>query len=238
MNIEIWSDVVCPWCYIGKRRLEAALAQFPHRDSVTITWRSFELDPHAPRDFTGTLDERLARKYGVSLEEAAEMNARVSGLAAESGLEYHLDRARPSNTFDAHRLIHLGAARGIQGAVKERLLRAYFTEGQPIGDAETLARLAADAGLDAEEARAVLAGDAYAADVRADEARATEFGIRGVPFVVLDERFGVSGAQPVEVFLDALQTAWTAARPLTVIGGGADASEDVSGACDDENCAV
>ena len=241
INLEIWSDVVCPWCYIGKRRIEAALAQFPHRDDVTITWRSFELDAHAPRDFTGSLDERLASKYGVSLEEAAEMNARVAGLAAEDGLDYHLDRARPTNTFDAHRLIHLGKAHGVQDAVKERLMRAYFTEGERIGDRETLIRLGAEAGLAPDEARAVLTSDAYAADVRADERRAAEFGIRGVPFAVLDETYGVSGAQTVALFASALQTAWSAAaRPLTVISAHPSASDgqDAAGQCEDESCAV
>jgi predicted DsbA family dithiol-disulfide isomerase len=240
MNIEIWSDVVCPWCYIGKRRLEAALAQFPQRDEVTLTWRSFELDPHAPDFYPGTNTERLARKYGVSIEEAAEMNARVTGLAAEAGLDYHLDQARPANTFDAHRLIYLGKARGVQAAIKERLMRAYFTEGELLSDHETLVRLGGEAGLDAEEARAVLASDAYADDVRADERRAAEFGIRGVPFAVLDERYGVSGAQPVAVFLDALLTAHAAARPLTVIGATSATSDDgdAAGQCEDESCAV
>lgn len=239
MRIEVWSDVVCPWCYIGKRRLETALAEFPHRESVTITWRSFELDPDAPEHFTGTLNEMLAEKYGATLEQAARMNARVSGLAAAEGLDYHLDQARPSNTFDAHRLVHLAAACGVQGAVEERLMRAYFTEGQPVGDAETLARLGAEAGVDVDEARAVLAGDDYADEVRADEARAAALGIRGVPFMVIDERYGVSGAQPAEVFLDALQTAWNAAQPLTIISGeSGGADEDVSGVCEDDSCAI
>jgi predicted DsbA family dithiol-disulfide isomerase len=241
MNVEIWSDVVCPWCYIGKRRFESALAQFPHRDEVTVTWRSFELDPNAPQTYPGTLNERLARKLGVPVHEAARMNARVSGIAAGEGLEYHLDQARPSNTFDAHRLIHFGAARGIQDAVKERLMRAYFTDGLPIGETETLISLAVEAGLEAGEARAALESDTYAEDVRADEHRAAEFGIRSVPFVVLDEQFGVSGAQPAELFLSALQTAWKAAHPLTIIGGtdASDASESAVGAsaCEDDSCA-
>src|SRR5579859_557657 len=128
MKIEIWSDVVCPWCYIGKRRFEKALAQFPHRDAVSVTWRSCELDPDAPHSRQDTLTEMLAHKYGTTLEQAAKMNARVSALAAAEGLDYHLDQARPSNTFDAHRLLHLAAERGVQGAVKERLMHAYFTE--------------------------------------------------------------------------------------------------------------
>lgn len=242
MNVEIWSDVVCPWCYIGKRRFEAALEQFPHRDEVTVTYRSFELDPRKAQNSDGTLNEHLARKLGVSIQQAARMNARVAGLAAEVGLDYHLDIARPSNTFDAHRLIHLGAAHGVQGAVKERLMRAYFTEGAPVGETDTLVKLAAEVGLDTDEARATLESDAYAEDVRDDEHRAAEFGITGVPFYVLDEQYGVSGAQPTEFFLEALQTTWKASHPLTMIspvtagGGGGDESD--ANACTDESCEV
>lgn len=237
MEVEIWSDVVCPWCYIGKRRFEKALEQFPHREAVNVHWRSFELDPNAPQQYPGTLNEMLARKYGTTPGQAAQMNARVSGLAADEGLDYHLDEAKPSNTFNAHRLLHLAAERGKQAEVKERLMRAYFTEGQPVGDPETLARLVAEAGLDVGEARAALATDEYADDVRADEERAAMFGIRGVPFVVIDERYGVSGAQPTEVFLQALQTAWAAAQPLTLVGGDTDDTES-AGACTDDSCAI
>ena len=237
MDIEIWSDVVCPWCYIGKRRFEQALAQFPHRDTVTIRWRSFELDPSAPQQYTGTLNEMLAEKYETTPQQAARMNERVSGLAADEGLEYHLDQARPGNTFNAHRLLHFAAAHGAQEAATERLMRAYFTEGQAIGDAETLARLAAEAGLDADAARATLASEAYADEVRADEERAAQLGIHGVPFVAIDARYGVSGAQPTEVFLRALQTAWEASQPLTMVSGDAGGGGDAD-MCEDDSCAV
>jgi predicted DsbA family dithiol-disulfide isomerase len=237
MEIEIWSDVVCPWCYIGKRRFEKALERFPHRDAVTIHWRSFELDPHAAQQFPGTLNDMLAQKYDITPEEAGVMNARVSGLAAAEGLDYHLGSAQPGNTFDAHRLLHLAAKRGVQGAMTERLLRAYFTESRPIGDTETLAQLAVEAGLDADEARATLASDDYADEVRADEERATLLGIRGVPFLVADARYGVSGAQPTEVFLQALQTAWSAAQPLTMVAAQQDDADD-TGACVDDSCAI
>lgn len=210
MQVEIWSDVVCPWCYIGKRRFESALAQFPHRDEVAVVWRSFELDPHAPRQVAGSLDAMLAEKIGISAAEAAAMNRRVTDLAAAEGLAYRLDLARPGNSFDAHRLIHLAAAHGLQAAAKERLLRAYFTEGLPIGDPDTLTRLGAELGLPDDEVRAMLAGDAYAADVRADQQRAAGFGIGGVPFFVLGERYGISGAQPAALFLDGLRQAWDA----------------------------
>ena len=237
MDIEIWSDVICPWCYIGKRRFEQALEQFPHRDAVIVRWRSFELDPDAPQQYAGTLNEMLAEKYETTPQQAAQMNQRVSGLAAEVGLNYQLDQARPGNTFNAHRLLHLAAKRGVQPAVTERLMRAYFTEGQPIGDSETLARLASAAGLDADEARATLAGDAFADEVRADERRAAMLGIHGVPFVAIDARYGVSGAQPTEVFLKALETAWEASQPLTMVSVDAESADD-SGVCEDDNCAI
>jgi predicted DsbA family dithiol-disulfide isomerase len=219
MNVEIWSDVVCPWCYIGKRRFEKALAGFAHRDNVSITWRSFELDPQASRQYEGTLDDLLARKYGLAPAKAAAMNARVSALATAEGLTYHLDRAKPGNTFDAHRLIHMAARHELQSEAKERLLRAYFTDGLSLGDTGALAEIASEIGLNEEEARDMLAGDAYADEVRAEEQRAAAFGISGVPFVVIDERFGVSGAQSPEVFLQALEQAWTASDSLLVVGG-------------------
>lgn len=233
MNIEIWSDVVCPWCYIGKRRFEAALELFAHRDEVQVLWRSFELDPGAPRSTSGSLNDMLAQKMGVSTERAAAMNTHVSELAAHEGLAYRLDIARPGNTFDAHQLIHLAAAHGLQAEAKERLLRAYFTEGAAIGDRTALVALGTELGLAESDVRAALAGDAYAAEVRADEARARTFGIDGVPFFVIDERYGISGAQPTALFLQALEQAWADAHPLTMVSPPtADAN------CDDGSCAV
>lgn len=233
MHIEIWSDVVCPWCYIGKRRLEVALTGFAHRDDVQVTWRSFELDPGAPARYPGTLTDLLAKKMRTTPAQAQAANARLSDLAAVDGLTYQLDQAQPGNTFDAHRLIHLAAAHGCQDAVKEALLQAYFTEGAAIGDPEALVAIVSAAGLPADEARAVLTSDAYAADVRADERRAAAFGITGVPFVVIDGRYGVSGAQPVAVFRETLETAWAAVRPL-VMAGATTAAET----CDSDSCAL
>ncbi len=207
MKIEIWSDVICPWCYIGKRRFETALASFAQRDDVQVIWRSFELDTQAPRQGPGTLVEMLARKYGVSPQEAAAMNARVTGVAKEVGLEYHLENARPGNTFDAHRLLHFAASRQLGDRATERIMHAYFSEALPVGDRAALSRLAPEFGIAENEAWTVLESDAYADAVRADEARAASFGISGVPFFVFDEKSGVSGAQPVEVFAEALQQA-------------------------------
>jgi predicted DsbA family dithiol-disulfide isomerase len=209
MTVEIWSDVVCPWCYVGKRRFEHALEQFAHRDQVELTWRSFQLDPNAPPERTKSSAEHLAEKYGMSVEQAETSNRQMTELAASEGLEYHLDRTRGGNSFDAHRLIHLAAAHGHQDAMKERLMRAYFTEGEPVGDRETLIRLAADIGLDA---RAALEGEVYGDSVHADEELAARIGIRGVPFFVLDRRYAVSGAQPSELLLQALEKAWEERR--------------------------
>jgi predicted DsbA family dithiol-disulfide isomerase len=236
MRVEIWSDVVCPWCYIGKRRFEAALAQFPARDQVEVVWRAFELDPAAPSSYEGqgTYAERLARKYGTGVPQAQQMIDNMTAAAAEDGLLFDFTIARTGNTFDAHRLLHLAGARGVQDAVKERLLRATFTEGEPIADSETLVRLAAAAGLDADEARAVLASGRYADEVRADERQAQAYGITGVPFFVVDGRYGVSGAQPAELLLQALQQAWDERRPpLVMAPTGAPAP-----GCDEDSCAV
>jgi len=205
LTVEIWSDVVCPWCYIGKRRFEAALADFPHE--VETVWRSFELDPGAPTTREHNATEHLAAKYGMSLEQAQASHAQMTELAAAEGLEYHFETARGGNSFDAHRLIHLAAAHGKQAEAQERVMRAYFTEGVAIGDREQLVALAADLGLDADEARSVLESDAYADAVREDEHLAQRIGIQGVPFFVLGRRYGVSGAQPAEILVQALEKA-------------------------------
>jgi predicted DsbA family dithiol-disulfide isomerase len=209
LTVEIWSDVVCPWCYLGKRRFEAALEQFAHRDEVTVLWRSFELDPQAEVAPEGKMTDRLAEKYGMTRERAEQMHTEMTALAAEVGLDYHLEDTRGGNTFDAHRMIHLAATQGHQGAAKERLMRAYFTEGERIDDRETLIRLMAEVGVDADEARAALEEDRFSEEVRADEQLGQQIGIQGVPFFVLDRRFGVSGAQPPEALLQALEHAWS-----------------------------
>ncbi len=208
MKVEIWSDVVCPWCYIGKRRFETALERFEHRGEVEVEYRSFELNPNAPSEVDGSLEEGLARKYGLSLEQARALNARVVEAAAGEGLQYRFDIARRGNTFDAHRLLHLASSDGLQAAMKERLMAAYFVEGRAIGDRETLVELAGEVGLDPGRARAALESGEFANDVRADEREATELGITGVPFFVIDRRYGVSGAQPPEVMLKALAAGW------------------------------
>ena len=218
LRIDVWSDIACPWCYVGKRRLEAALAKFPHREAVEIVWRAFELDPSAPRerDTKVSYAERISKKYGSSVAEAEGMIQRMTDVALADGLDFRFDKIRPGNTLDAHRILHLAGERGRQDEVKERFLLAYMTEGAPIGDPDVLARLAGEAGLDAEEVRAVLASDAHLKAVREDEDEARQLGISGVPFFVLGGKYAVSGAQPAEVLLGALVRTWeeVAARPV------------------------
>lgn len=208
MRIEVWSDVVCPWCYIGKRRLETALSNFEHADEVEVLWRSFELDPETPADATGDLVAHLAAKYGGGRGAALSMLDRVAEVARGEGLHYRFDIAQRSNTLDAHRLIHFAAHHGLQGEMKERVMEAYFTEGAATNDRATLAKLAADVGLDAEEALAALESDRYIDEVRTDEAMARELGVTGVPFFVIDRAYGMSGAQDAERLLEVMREAW------------------------------
>ncbi|MHB1809639.1 MAG: DsbA family oxidoreductase [Solirubrobacteraceae bacterium] len=207
MEIEIWSDVACPWCYIGKRRFEAALERFEDRDQVRVTWRSFELDPEAPAEREGDLAQHLASKYGISVDEARLNQQRLAGVAAEEGLQFRFDRSRSGSTFDAHRLIHLAERHGLQDEAKERLLRAYFSDGELVSDTETLVRLAVEVGLPEQEAREALAGDRFAEEVREDERVAVALGISAVPTFVADRSIAASGAQPPEALLQLLQAA-------------------------------
>jgi predicted DsbA family dithiol-disulfide isomerase len=208
MEIEVWSDVVCPWCYIGKRRLESALERYPGRDAVTVRYRSFQLDPSSPKGSDERVMDSLSRKYRVPAAQAAAMQANVVKIAAGEGLEFNVENSRVENTLDAHRLLHLAAAHGKQLALKERLLAANFCDGERVGDAATLQRLGEEVGLDAAEVRAVLADPTrYADAVAADQRTARELGVQGVPFFVFARKVGVSGAQPVETLLAALARA-------------------------------
>lgn len=208
MRVDIWSDVVCPWCYLGKRRFERALAEFDRRDEVEVVYRSFELDPRMPRGEAQPKAPLLAAKFGKSEAEMREMEARLERLAAEDGLEYHLEGSLIGNTFDAHRVLHLARERGMQAAVTERFFRAYFTEQRSLFDVDSLADVAVDAGLEREEVLHVLKEGTYADAVRADVEQARALGANGVPFFVLDDRYGVSGAQSAETFTAALTNAF------------------------------
>lgn len=212
IQVEIWSDVVCPFCYIGKRHLEAALAEFEHRDQVRILWKSFELDPNADRSGRIGVHEMLAKKYGQSLDWAKRMTGEVAQRAAAAGLQFYFDRAILTNSFDAHRLIHLAAEHGLQGEAQERFFAAHFMEGRDIGDPKVLLQLGIEIGLDPVEVQKVLAGNDCGSDVRRDEEEAYSLGVRGVPFFLFNRKGLVSGAQPVEVFLQSLRNAWNDRR--------------------------
>ena len=208
MQVEIWSDVVCPWCYLGKRRFEQALAEFEHRDDVQVVYRSFELDPDAPAGATTPTVELLADKYGMSPAQASQAQREMEERAAGDGLTFRLGDLRRGNTRDAHRVIQLAKDRGRQEAVVERLHKAYFTDQDSVFDHEALTRLAVEAGLDGDEVASVLAGNAYSEHVDTDEEMARALGASGVPLFVIDRKYGVSGAQPADTISGVLERAW------------------------------
>ena len=231
MRIEIWSDVVCPWCFIGKRRLEQALAEFPHRDQVEVVYRSFELDPTAPEVATESTVEALARKWGTDVAGARQAMARGDEVAAEVGLHFRHHEAPRARTVDAHRLLHLAKDVGVQAELKEALLSAYFLRGESMGDHDVLRKAAIDVGIEPARVDQVLAGKEYADAVLADIDQARAFGVTGVPFYVVDRKYGISGAQSAEVFSEVLQRAWDEAHPALDLVGGADA-------CGADGCAI
>jgi predicted DsbA family dithiol-disulfide isomerase len=235
MRVEIWSDIACPWCYVGKARFEKALEAFPHRDQVEVVHRSFELDPNRAKGDIQPVIGMLTKKYGMSAAQAQAGEENLGTQAAAEGLEYRTRDRDHGNTFDMHRLLHLAKARGRQDELIQLLYRANFAEHRSVfseGD-ERLVELAVAAGLDADDARAVLADPtAYADDVRADEREAAELGANGVPFFVLDRKYGISGAQPAEVFTQALTQAWGERPPLTLI------EDNGAEACGPDGCAV
>lgn len=238
MKIEVWSDFVCPFCYIGKRRLEEALGQFAHKDQVEVEYKSFELDPDAAKDTDKSIHELLASKYGMSVEEAKQTNEGVGQQAASVGLTYNFDTMKSTNTFDAHRLAKFAKTKGKEAEVTEKLLYAYFTESKHIGHHETLAEIAESVGLDRQEALDVLADHtAYEADVRNDQSIARQYGISGVPYFVINQKYAISGAQPTEAFTGALEQIWqeeSAAPKLQDLS--ASGADDAS--CADGSCAV
>ncbi|MET8245497.1 DsbA family oxidoreductase [Streptomyces sp. NPDC005202] len=234
MRVEIWSDIACPWCYVGKARFEKALAAFPHRDEVEVVHRSFELDPHRAKDDIQPVITMLTGKYGMSEAQAQAGEDNLGRQAAAEGLEYRTRGRDHGNTFDMHRLLHFAKEQGKQEELLDLLYRANFAEERSVfNDDERLVELAVAAGLDADGARKVLADpSAYADEVRADEREAAQLGATGVPFFVIDRTYGVSGAQPAEVFTQALTQAWGERSPLTLLQDG-DAD-----ACGPDGCAV
>jgi predicted DsbA family dithiol-disulfide isomerase len=208
MRVDIWSDIVCPWCYVGKARFEKALSGFAHRDEVEVVYHSFELDPGYPADKRGETNlKMLQRKSGLSGAQARDADGQVAALAHAEGLGFEVERPI-GNTFDLHRVIHLGLAKGVQRELLSAVNEAYFAQARQIFDHDVIVDVAAGAGLESSAVREVLDGDAWADEARQDEAQAQQIGISGVPFHVLDMRLGVSGAQPTELFARALDQAW------------------------------
>lgn len=231
MRVEIWSDFVCPFCYIGKRRLENALQTFPHRDQITVTYRSFELDPNAEKSPGQSKAELLASKYNVSLEQAEGMCENMRQQAENENLIFDFKNMKPTNSFDAHRLLQYAAKQDLMEKMTERLFYAYFTETKDISDHETLCKLAEEVGLNTTEVRSMLQSDEYAKEVRYDESLGSQMGIQGVPFYVFNEKYAVSGAQPVEMFQQALNKAWEENKEFEIISSDGDS-------CGPESCDV
>lgn len=243
MNVDIWSDIACPWCFIGKRRFEKALSDFPHRDQVTVTWHSYQLDPTLPEHYDGTELEYLSERKGMPADRVARMFDHVTQVAAEEGLHYDFGSIVVANSQSGHELLHLAkakdaeGARGTADAVKEALLSAHFERGEDIGSREVLVRIGTEAGLDGGEVAAALDAGTYRGSVATDIRQAQMLGIQGVPFFVLDNKYGVSGAQPAELFTQALETAWREANPLVMVSPGTD-GEGLDGAtCGPDGCA-
>ncbi|WP_110929852.1 DsbA family oxidoreductase [Paenibacillus bouchesdurhonensis] len=244
MKVDIWSDFACPFCYIGKRKFEAALEQFAHRDQVEVGFRSFELAPDAQKNTGKDMNTILAEKYGMPYEQAKQMNDQVTLQAAEVGLAYHMDSVIPTNTHDAHQLTQFAKQHGKANELAERLFKAYFTEGLDLGDHTTLARLAAEIGLNEQEALKALEEASLDQTVTEELQEGARLGISGVPFFVFNNKYAVSGAQPSEAFLEVLQQVWQEdqQQPLQVItnktsgNSGTGSSSDPS--CSDGSCSV
>jgi predicted DsbA family dithiol-disulfide isomerase len=216
LKVDIWSDVMCPFCYIGKRKFEQALAQFEHRDAVEIEWHSFQLDPKAEKRNAQSVYDYLAERKGMTREQAVDMHKHVTNTAKRVGLEYNFDIAKIANSFDAHRLVQFAKTKGLGDQAEEALFASYFTNGKDISDHETLAQLGEQIGLERTAVQEMLASDDYRDAVIRDVRAAQQMGINGVPFFVLDEKYGVSGAQSPELFLNALQTTWDEAQAETI----------------------
>ncbi|GAA1941012.1 DsbA family oxidoreductase [Brevibacterium antiquum] len=235
MKIEIWSDIACPWCFIGKRRFETALDGFAHKDDVEVEWRSYQLDPSLPDHYAGTETEYLNQAKGMPADQVRQMFDHVTAQAAGEGLNYDFDSIIVANSFTAHRFLHLAKTHGAMNQAKEELLSGHFEKGRDIGDVEYLAEVARTVGIDADETRRVLSTDEFTAEVKSDIAEARALGANGVPFFVIDRKYGISGAQPPEAFAQALETAWGESQKLTVLAGGDEAFRE-GAACGPEGC--
>lgn len=230
MKIQIWSDIVCPFCYIGKRKLELALEQFPEKNEVEIEWKSFQLDPELANREGLSVHAYLGKRKGGTAADGKRMNDQMSAIAKEVGLEYDFDKAIIDNTLSAHRLLHFAKTKGVQNEMKERLFHAYYSEGKDLADHQTLSGLAAELGLDAEEVQTMLKDGRFEAEVRNDQQLAYAIGVQGVPFFVFNNKYAVSGAQSPEVFRQVLEQVWEEERPPLIVEGGA-GSCDINGNC-------
>ncbi|WP_350271020.1 DsbA family oxidoreductase [Brevibacterium sp. CBA3109] len=228
MRIEIWSDIACPWCFIGKRRFETALDGFAHKDDVEVEWRSYQLDPSLPDHYAGTETEYLSQAKGMPADQVRQMFDHVTQQAAGEGLDYDFDAIVVANSFTAHRFLHLAKTHGVMNQVKEELLSGHFEKGRNIGDVDYLAAVAQTVGIDDDETRRVLSSDEYTAEVKADIAEAQALGATGVPFFVINRKYGISGAQSPEVFAQALETAWDESQNLTVLAGAGSGADDAT----------
>lgn len=233
MQIEIWSDIGCPFCYIGKRRFETALEQFAHKEGVEVQYRSFQLDPHADKNPAHDLYDMLSKKMGRSREEVKQMNQQLANQARDAGLDFHFDGVIPANSEDAHRLIKLAEQKGRGPDMWEALYKAYFTDSKHIGDTDTLLSLAQEVGIDRKEAAEMLEGNQFTQEVRDDGQEASRFGASGVPFYVINRKYAVSGAQPSEVFLQALERVWEEENPATKLES---LAPEAGAACSDGSC--
>lgn len=235
MRIDVWSDIVCPFCHVGRRHLELALERFEHADQVGVVWHSFELDRNSPAVGAGSNVERVAAKYGVPVAQMRAQHEQMAAAAAAVGLDFAWEQIVPSNSYAAHRLLHYARSVGREQAVTDRVMRAWYSQGAAIGDPAVLVDLAAEAGLDREATAQLLAGDEFGIDVRTDEALATQIGISAVPTFILDQKFAVQGAQPVEALRRALEHAWAdqgnrpEPAPADRCGGGGCGGESCGG---------
>ncbi|MGG4396105.1 DsbA family oxidoreductase [Paenibacillus thiaminolyticus] len=233
MKVEIWSDVACPFCYIGKRRFEEALSQFGHGDKVEVIYRSFQLDPNAEQHPTKDAYTAIAEKYGVSREQSIAMHEDIVRQGKEAGIDYQFDAMIMTNTMDAHRLIHFAGQYGKRDKVAELLFKAYFTDGKNVSEKDTLLAVAAEAGLEREAAASMLESEQFTSEVEEEMREANQLGCRGVPFFVFNRKYAVGGAQQPEMFLEVLDKAWKEEHPLTVL-----TPEGGEGLCTDDSCGI
>lgn len=238
MKVEIWSDVMCPFCYIGKRHFEKAIEKLPFKDEVEVEWKSFQLNPEYQNTNNEDLYTYLARSKGMSVDQAKQMTTQVVAMAENVGLNIDFGTNVPANSFDAHRLIHFAASKGLQDQAEEALFHAHFMEGKDIAKADVLIDIAKNLGLDAEETLAILKSDDFAEGVRYDIYESQQLGVRGVPYFVFDRKYALSGAQPIESFEGALQqsfTEWKAAQPSTPLTS---LNKNSTAVCDDDGCSI